>query len=80
MSSFVLLFCLCLFRGVLVEFLTRQRSLNLKGKWIVSNGSVSLPAEVPGCVHTALQKHGYIQVQHQATLKQSSPHYGGQFG
>ncbi|KAK9534254.1 hypothetical protein VZT92_009310 [Zoarces viviparus] len=36
---------------------------SLDGKWSLSNsdGSVSLPAEVPGCVHSALQQQGYIQ-------------------
>uniref|UniRef100_A0A8C4NSL6 Beta-mannosidase n=1 Tax=Dicentrarchus labrax TaxID=13489 RepID=A0A8C4NSL6_DICLA len=35
----------------------------LSGKWRLTNGngSVSLPAEVPGCVHSALQQQGYIQ-------------------
>lgn len=39
---------------------------SLNGKWILSNsnGSLSLPAEVPGCVHSSLQKQGYIQVGH----------------
>ncbi|XP_068574186.1 beta-mannosidase [Cebidichthys violaceus] len=52
---------LCLFCGVLSVFCSVTRSLN--GKWSLSNsdGSVSLPAEVPGCVHSALQQQGYIQ-------------------
>uniref|UniRef100_A0A4W6DKX8 Beta-mannosidase n=1 Tax=Lates calcarifer TaxID=8187 RepID=A0A4W6DKX8_LATCA len=52
---------LCLFDGVLSGFLTETLSLN--GKWSLSNsnGSLSLPAEVPGCVHSALQKQGFIQ-------------------
>lgn len=59
-------FFLWLFRGVLSE----PQTFSLSGKWILSdsNASVSLPAEVPGCVHTALQKQGYIQVKiHYAT-------------
>ncbi|KAM7376323.1 hypothetical protein PAMP_006065 [Pampus punctatissimus] len=41
-----------------------HQTLSLNGKWRLfnSNGSLSLPAEVPGCVHSALQKQGYIQV------------------
>uniref|UniRef100_A0A8C5A276 beta-mannosidase n=1 Tax=Gadus morhua TaxID=8049 RepID=A0A8C5A276_GADMO len=37
--------------------------ISLNGKWTLenSNGTLSLPAEVPGCVHTALLKQGYIQ-------------------
>lgn len=52
-------FVLCLFPGVFSVF-----SLSLNGKWILSNsnGSLRLPAEVPGCVHSALQKQGYTQV------------------
>uniref|UniRef100_A0A3Q3XH45 Beta-mannosidase n=1 Tax=Mola mola TaxID=94237 RepID=A0A3Q3XH45_MOLML len=51
-------FVLCLFPGVFSVF-----SLSLNGKWILSNsnGSLRLPAEVPGCVHSALQKQGYTQ-------------------
>ncbi|XP_041809505.1 beta-mannosidase-like [Chelmon rostratus] len=49
---------LCLFSGVSSGF-----SVSLNGKWSLSNsnGSLSLPAEVPGCVHSALQQLGYIQ-------------------
>ncbi|XP_049452051.1 beta-mannosidase [Epinephelus fuscoguttatus] len=38
-------------------------SLSLTGKWSLcnDNGSVCLPAEVPGCVHSALQRQGFIQ-------------------
>uniref|UniRef100_H3C1U4 Beta-mannosidase n=1 Tax=Tetraodon nigroviridis TaxID=99883 RepID=H3C1U4_TETNG len=45
------------------DSLTRQQTFILSGKWTLSNAnaSVSLAAEVPGCVHTALQKQGYIQ-------------------
>ncbi|XP_069017064.1 beta-mannosidase [Embiotoca jacksoni] len=48
---------LCLFYGVSSEEL-----LSLNGKWrlLNSNGSVSLPAQVPGCVHSALQQQGVI--------------------
>ncbi|KAG1950792.1 beta-mannosidase [Pimephales promelas] len=37
-------------------------SISLNGKWqlLNSNSSVSLSAEVPGCVHTALLRHGFI--------------------
>jgi len=39
-------------------------SISLNGKWqlLNSNSSVSLSAEVPGCVHTALLRHGFISV------------------
>ncbi|XP_037603311.1 beta-mannosidase isoform X1 [Sebastes umbrosus] len=52
---------LCLFWGLLSVFCSLTVSLN--GKWSLSNsnGSVSLPAEVPGCVHSALQLQGDIQ-------------------
>ncbi|XP_028251213.1 beta-mannosidase [Parambassis ranga] len=53
---------LCLLFGVLPGFssVTEQQ---LNGKWRLtnSNGSLSLAAQVPGCVHTALQQQGYIQ-------------------
>ncbi|XP_068195746.1 beta-mannosidase isoform X2 [Antennarius striatus] len=56
---------LCLFTAVLCEFfsLKQQQSQTLSGKWTLSNanGSLSLPAEVPGCVHSALQRQGHIQ-------------------
>ena len=41
-----------------------QQSVSLDGKWRLenSNGSLSLPAGVPGCVHTALLQQGVIQV------------------
>ncbi|XP_056152102.1 beta-mannosidase [Lampris incognitus] len=40
-----------------------QREVSLNGKWQLANanGSLSFPAEVPGCVHSALLKQGYIQ-------------------
>ncbi|KAF7666144.1 hypothetical protein LDENG_00116800 [Lucifuga dentata] len=40
-----------------------EQQQNLNGKWrlLNSNGSLSLPAEVPGCVHSALIQQGYIQ-------------------
>ena len=61
---------LCLFSGVLSGFSSvkdQQHTVSLSGKWSLSNsnGSVSLPAEVPGCVHSALQQQGYIQVRNQ---------------
>ncbi|XP_073340453.1 beta-mannosidase [Pagrus major] len=57
---------LCLFSGVLCGFSSvkeQQQTVSLSGKWRLmnSNGSLSLPAEVPGCVHSALQQQGYIQ-------------------
>lgn len=38
--------------------------ISLNGKWQLmnSNSSVSLSAEVPGCVHTSLQRQGFISV------------------
>lgn len=65
MNICVLSFFLWLFRGVSLASLTRQQTYSLSGKWILSNSnaSVSLAAEVPGCVHTALQKQGYVQVK-----------------
>lgn len=38
---------------------------SLRGSWQLSNenGSVVLGGEVPGCVHTALQRRGLIQVR-----------------
>ncbi|XP_070973400.1 beta-mannosidase-like isoform X2 [Oncorhynchus clarkii lewisi] len=40
-----------------------QHDLSLNRKWTIqnSNGSLSLPAEVPGCVHSALLKQGFIK-------------------
>ncbi|KAG7458795.1 hypothetical protein MATL_G00224440 [Megalops atlanticus] len=39
------------------------QTYSLNGKWMLynSNGSLSLAADVPGCVHTALLKQGFIQ-------------------
>uniref|UniRef100_A0A672HV28 Beta-mannosidase n=1 Tax=Salarias fasciatus TaxID=181472 RepID=A0A672HV28_SALFA len=50
----------CVFGGVFSEF---SSQLSLTGKWSLrnSNRSVSLPVQVPGCVHSALQQQGYIQ-------------------
>lgn len=66
---------LCLFSGVLSVFSSvtdQQHTVSLSGKWSLSNsnGSLSLPAEVPGCVHSALQQQGFIQVsnEHISTL------------
>ena len=61
---------LCLFSGVLSGFSSatdQQHTVSLSGKWSLSNsnGSLSLPAEVPGCVHSALQQQGYIQVSNE---------------
>ncbi|XP_019953631.2 beta-mannosidase isoform X1 [Paralichthys olivaceus] len=52
---------LCLFVGVLSG--GPPETLSLDGKWSLSNsnGSVSLAAQVPGCVHSALQRQGFIQ-------------------
>ncbi|XP_070698730.1 beta-mannosidase [Pempheris klunzingeri] len=57
---------LCLFSGVLSGFSSlseQQQTVSLDGKWSLSNSnsSLCLPAEVPGCVHSALQQQGYIQ-------------------
>uniref|UniRef100_A0A3Q1J3Y4 Beta-mannosidase n=1 Tax=Anabas testudineus TaxID=64144 RepID=A0A3Q1J3Y4_ANATE len=57
---------LCLYFGVLSGFsaVTEQKQTeSLNGKWSLSNsdGSVSLPAQVPGCVHSALHQQGFIQ-------------------
>ncbi|XP_008311995.1 beta-mannosidase [Cynoglossus semilaevis] len=55
------LWCLCdsVFGGSLLQ----HTSVSLDGKWIVSNsnGSLTFTAEVPGCVHTDLYRHGLIQ-------------------
>lgn len=42
-----------------------QYDLSLNRKWTIqnSNGSLSLPADVPGCVHSALLKQGFIKVR-----------------
>ncbi|KAL3968559.1 perforin 1 [Sarotherodon galilaeus] len=55
--------CWCLFSGVFSVFSLQQRlTVSLNGKWRLSNsnGSLLLPAQVPGCVHSALQQQGYI--------------------
>uniref|UniRef100_A0A3Q0RMG4 Beta-mannosidase n=1 Tax=Amphilophus citrinellus TaxID=61819 RepID=A0A3Q0RMG4_AMPCI len=41
---------------------TDHLSMSLNGKWRLSNSnaSLSLPAQVPGCVHSALQQQGYV--------------------
>ncbi|XP_053192231.1 beta-mannosidase [Scomber japonicus] len=57
---------LCLFLGVLSGSSSeteRHQTLSLEGKWSLSNSneSLSLPADVPGCVHSALQQQGYIK-------------------
>lgn len=72
-------FYLGLFRGVFLESLARQQTLNLSGKWVLSNSnaSVSVAAEVPGCVHTALQKRGFIQVKSHHTAPFKSLAIGG---
>lgn len=48
--------------GVLSENNLKSR-ISLDGKWRLqnSNGSLSLGAQVPGCVHSALQQQGLIQ-------------------
>uniref|UniRef100_A0A8C0TJN7 beta-mannosidase n=1 Tax=Canis lupus familiaris TaxID=9615 RepID=A0A8C0TJN7_CANLF len=40
-----------------------SRSLSLRGGWRIrsGNGSLELPGEVPGCVHSALRRRGFIQ-------------------
>lgn len=54
----------CLFCRVFSGFSPISRHLN--GKWMLSNSNCSLllPAEVPGCVHSALQEQGYIQASY----------------
>ncbi|XP_047201012.1 beta-mannosidase [Girardinichthys multiradiatus] len=57
---------LWLFLGVpsaLSSAVEQRLELSLNGKWRLSNsnGSLLLPAEVPGCVHSALQQQRYIQ-------------------
>lgn len=38
---------------------------SLRGSWRLGNGngSLRLPAEVPGCAHTALHRRGLVQVR-----------------
>lgn len=64
-SVFILVFCVlsCLFFGF-SAVTEQQQTQSLNGKWSLSNsdGSVSLPAQVPGCVHSALRQQGHIQV------------------
>uniref|UniRef100_A0A1A8CE61 Beta-mannosidase n=1 Tax=Nothobranchius kadleci TaxID=1051664 RepID=A0A1A8CE61_NOTKA len=57
------MFCCVLFCVVLGVFSEPSVELGLNGKWRLSNsnGSVSVPAPVPGCVHTALMQQQYIQ-------------------
>ncbi|XP_030626343.1 beta-mannosidase [Chanos chanos] len=56
----------CLLHIISSEAVTNYfgvKTLSLDGKWMLmnSNGSLVLNAEVPGCVHTALQKQNVIQ-------------------
>nr|XP_043903841.1 beta-mannosidase [Solea senegalensis]XP_043903842.1 beta-mannosidase [Solea senegalensis] len=55
----------CLFVAVLsgLSSSVDNNIVSLDGKWSLSNsnGSLSLSAEVPGCVHSALFKQGFIQ-------------------
>ncbi|CAN9501998.1 unnamed protein product [Ophioblennius macclurei] len=55
-NLFILVLC-CWFGGVLSDL------WSLNGTWrlLGSNGSFTVPAEVPGCVHTALLRNGHIQ-------------------
>ncbi|KAM9356449.1 beta-mannosidase isoform 2-T2 [Pholidichthys leucotaenia] len=56
--------CLCSFFGLLCGFSSDQLvTHSLNGKWRLSNmnGSLSLSAQVPGCVHSALLQQRYIQ-------------------
>ncbi|KAG7234597.1 hypothetical protein INR49_002226 [Caranx melampygus] len=50
-------------KAVFSGFSSVTELLSLDGKWSLSNsnGSLSVPAEVPGCVHSALQQQGLIQ-------------------
>lgn len=63
---FLYLFCAWCIRSSSGYFVTteKQHRLNLNGKWKLTNSNESLafPAEVPGCVHSALLKQGYIKV------------------
>lgn len=58
----------CVFIAVFLSYASSQGSagyeLVLDGTWQLqnSNGSVSLKAQVPGCVHTALQHCKVIEV------------------
>ncbi|TKS87262.1 Beta-mannosidase [Collichthys lucidus] len=54
---------LCVLSPVPVPVPAHTHTLSLDGKWTLtnSNASLSLPAQVPGSVHTALQQQGYIQ-------------------
>lgn len=58
------------------------RSLSLRGSWRIrsGNGSLELPGEVPGCVHSALFQRNLIQVPCatvSASLRPRSPHGEG---
>ncbi|MEQ2275218.1 hypothetical protein XENORESO_000318 [Xenotaenia resolanae] len=66
---------LWLFLGVpsaLSSAVEQRLELSLNGKWRLSNsnGSLLLPAEVPGCVHSALQQQRYIQVGQSSSCEQ----------
>ena len=51
------------------------RSLSLRGSWRIrsGNGSLALPGEVPGCVHTALFQRNLIQVPCVAAPREPAP-------
>lgn len=68
-----LLLILALFRAGCV---VAGPSYSLSGSWRVSNGngSLELPATVPGYVHSALHQHGLIQVGR--TVTPHTPHAG----
>ncbi|XP_071765684.2 beta-mannosidase [Centroberyx gerrardi] len=64
LSGNILVYFLCACCSVVSSVSSEQKhKLSLNGKWRLtnSNGSLSFPAEVPGCVHSALQQQGYIQ-------------------
>lgn len=54
--------CIGILSGYFVSS-EQQHKLSLNGKWRLtnSNGSLTLPAEVPGCVHSALLQQGFLQ-------------------
>ncbi|KAM4625009.1 beta-mannosidase [Polymixia lowei] len=61
-AGHVFVYILCV-RTLSGYFTGQQHTFSLNSKWTLtnSNASLSFPAEVPGCVHSALLKQGYIQ-------------------
>ncbi|KAM6961248.1 beta-mannosidase [Aplochiton taeniatus] len=63
-SESLRIYIVCFFYVIaLFGYLSSAERIHLNGKWTVrnSNGSLLFPAEVPGCVHSALFKQGIIQ-------------------